>query len=162
MCEQIAGSSLEALFARAVRGRGSIDFDSALKAVGLRVQRSPINTPLAFLGGNFATDPLGVKISNLPSDTPAYAQGLSASDIIIAIDDLRVTSPDDAYKRVYSRNPGDTLRIAVLRADRLLTIPVKLEGRVLPDYRLLPLPNQTEAQKKLYQGWIGPVSESEQ
>lgn len=156
VCEQVAGGSLETLFAQAVRGRGSVDFDSALKAVGLRIQRSPMNTPLAFLGGNFASDPVGVKISNLPSDTPAYAQGLSAGDIIIAIDDLRVTSSDDAYKRIYSRNPGDTLRVAVLRADRLLVVPVKLASRVPPEYRLLPLPNPTDAQKKLYQSWIGP------
>lgn len=156
VCEQVAGGSLEPFFARFVRGRGDIDFDTPLKAVGLQVQRTfPGVAPFPHLGGNFASDPLGVKISSLPSDTPAYEQGLSAGDIVLAVDDLRVTSGDDLTRRVYAHSPGDTLRITVVRADRLLTIPIKLGERTRLNYRITPVTNPTEAQKKLYRGWLG-------
>jgi predicted metalloprotease with PDZ domain len=154
--EQVAGGSLEPFFARFVRGRGDIDFDTALKAVGLQVRRTvPNMTPIPHLGGNFVSDPLGAKVASLPSDTPAYEQGLSAGDIVLAVDDLRVTTGDDFYRRVYARSPGDTLRLTVFRADRLVTVPVKLGGRTLLNYQIVPLANPTETQKKLYQGWLG-------
>ena len=158
VCEAAAGGSLESFFAKYVRGRDELDYDTPLAFVGLRLMRSPANSdPETYLGATLASDPAGVRLSEVLSDTPAIDQGLSVGDIIVAADDKRVASSDFLNARIAEKQPGDTIRLTLFRGDELRTIPVKLGGRPRPLFQLVPVESPTDAQTRLLHGWLrGP------
>lgn len=178
VCEQVAGGTLEAFFASYVRGRDDLDFRAALAPFGLTLTRTARTAggqeaaPTAYLGARYAVsaltsstpgadrtvatvDPAGVKVSAVPSDTPAYAQGLSAGDVLLAVDGVRVRTADDVNSRLADHRPGDKVTLTLFRLDQLRQIDVTLGSRVRPDYRLTVAPNATDAQKALLKGWLG-------
>ncbi len=159
ICEATAGGSLDAFFARSVRGREELDYDAAFAAVGLRLQRvaeGADGKPLpseAYLGAGLAADPLGAKVTALPSDSPAYEQALMVGDVIIAVDDQRLTTPDILNDRIREKKAGDAITLTLFRFDVLKTMTLRLGSRPRPDYRLVPLRNASPSAKDLYKGW---------
>jgi predicted metalloprotease with PDZ domain len=167
--EQAAGSSLEDFFRRFVRGREELDYDAALDAVGLRLDRSGTNAAgrpaadEAYLGANFAREGeqvLGrsvradeLVVRNIPADTPAYEQGLNAGDQIVAVEGYRATR-EFLDARVADKRPGDTLTLTVFRADELRTFNVKLGARTNATYRIVAVRQPTDQQKRNYQAWL--------
>jgi predicted metalloprotease with PDZ domain len=160
VCEATAGGSLDGFFSRFVRGRDELDYDTTLSAVGLRLERAAPDkdgkpaAPEAFLGARLVADPAGVRVTAVPSDTPAYDQGLSAGDLLVALDGVRVTTPDAITDRLQERKPGDTVPLTLFRGDSLRTLDVKLGGRIRPSYRLIPLNDASEVQKKAFKAWL--------
>jgi len=83
----------------------------------------------------------------------AYQQGLNAGDQIVAIDGARATL-DFVLARLSEKKPGDLVRLTIFRFDELRMIEVKLGERKTRDYKILPVANPTEQQKRIYQGWL--------
>jgi predicted metalloprotease with PDZ domain len=161
-CEEIAGGSLEPLFATAVRGRDELSFDDALATVGLRLLRSgDAKEPKkeAWLGANLTLTGERLLVSSVPDDTPAFDQGLVPGDWILAVDGLRVGSVADFTARLSERGPGQMVSIALFRGSSLRTLTVTLGERVKPDYKLVPVETPTDAQKKAYAAWLGDGAE---
>ena len=155
--EAEAGGSLDKFFAAYVRGREELDFDAALDAVGLRLDAAGTGAAArerAWLGANLAEEAGRLTVRNVPAGTPAYEQGLYASDQIVAVEGYRATR-DFLDARLREKRPGDTLTLTVFRADELRTVNVKLGGRAEAAYRLVPVRNPTERQSRLYQAWLG-------
>jgi predicted metalloprotease with PDZ domain len=179
--ERAAGGSLEEFFRRNVRGREELDYDAALAWAGLRLDTSSTAAgrpaaDAAFLGATFAADgeqvvgrtaaPGSLVVKTVPAGTPAYEQGLSAGDEVVAVDGFRA-GRDTATKdwgraardfldaRVADKRPGDQLTLTVFRGDELRTFNVRLGGRPAASYRIVPLPGATEQQRRNYQSWLG-------
>ena len=159
--EQAAGQGLEAFFSRYVRGREELDYDTAFAGLGLELQRAAAASDAskppaekAYLGANLSQSGDRLTVTNVPAGTPAYEQGLSAGDQIVALDGLRVTQA--AFNaRLDERRPGDRIQLTVFRQDDLRTFNIKLGGRVEPSYRIVPVKNPTAEQARLYEGWLG-------
>ncbi|HYP54409.1 MAG TPA: PDZ domain-containing protein [Pyrinomonadaceae bacterium] len=177
--ERAAGSSLEEFFARYVRGRDELDYDAALAAAGLRLDTGGGGTPpapaqKAFLGatlalasevvtltavqgsGTFRTtvSPDAAVVKSIPAGTPAYDAGLNVGDQIVALDGFRVTR-DTFERRLDERRPGDSVALTVFRGDELRTFNVRLAARPDASYRIVPLAQPTDEQRRLYQSWLG-------
>jgi predicted metalloprotease with PDZ domain len=158
--EQAAGSGLEEFFRAYVRGREELDYNAALEAAGLRLETTGAGQPggpapeRAYLGATLAQEGDRLVVRNVPSGTPAYEQGLSAFDQIVAVEGYRATR-DFLNARVEEKRPGDTLTLSVFRADELRTITVKLGGRAEAPFRITPVPSPTERQARTYQSWLG-------
>ncbi|HEV3470162.1 MAG TPA: PDZ domain-containing protein [Pyrinomonadaceae bacterium] len=158
--EQTAGSGLEEFFRAYVRGREELDYNAALEAAGLRLETTglgPSGGPAperAYLGATLAQEGDRLTVRNVPSGTPAYEQGLSAFDQIVAVDGYRATR-DFLNARVEEKRPGDTLTLSVFRADELRTITVKLAGRADAPFRIAPVPSPTDQQARTYKSWLG-------
>ncbi len=90
---------------------------------------------------------------NVPAGTPAYEQGISANDQIVAVDGYRATR-DFLNARVADKRPGDTLAVTVFRADELRTFNVKLGARALAAYRIIPVSQPTPEQTRVYEQWL--------
>ena len=86
--------------------------------------------------------------------SPAYEQGLNAGDQIVALDNMRVTR-DFFNARIAEKKPGDRIALSIFRFDDLSTLLITLGGRREGTYRLVPLPNATDAQKRIYRQWLG-------
>ncbi|MCA1592963.1 MAG: PDZ domain-containing protein [Acidobacteria bacterium] len=176
--EVAAGASLEDFFRRFVRGREELDYNAALEAVGLLLDATSdaSGNPAAeraFLGANItregelatlntssgagiirtSTSPDAVVIKSVPAGTPAYEQGLSAGDQIVAVDGLRVTR-DSLNTRLEEKRPGDAVTLTIFRADILRTFLIKLGGHAAAIYRIVPVKQPGAEQMKNYQDWL--------
>ena len=93
-------------------------------------------------------------VRNVRAGAPAYEQGLNAGDQIVALDNMRVTK-DSLIARLGEKKPGDLINLTNFRFDDLSTLLIKLGERREGTYRIVPLPNPTEAQKRVYRSWLG-------
>jgi predicted metalloprotease with PDZ domain len=155
-----AGSSLEEFFRRYVRGRDELDYDAALAAAGLRLERTAApdpsrpRAPGAHLGASLTQEGDRLIVRFVPSGTPAYEQGLYANDQIVAVDGYRA-SLVFLNARLAEKRPGDTLALTVFRADELRTIQFKLGTQPEGPYKIVPSRAPTLEQTKIYESWLG-------
>jgi predicted metalloprotease with PDZ domain len=158
--EAAAGSSLEAFFSRYVRGRDELDYNAALAVAGLRLDTTGADDTgkpapdEAFFGATVVQDGERVLVRIVPAGTPAYDQGLYASDQIVAVDGARATR-DFLIARIREKKPGDTIALSVFRTDELRTINIKLGARPDVTYKILPVAQPTEEQARTYRAWLG-------
>jgi predicted metalloprotease with PDZ domain len=157
-CELMAGASLEDFFSRFVRGTDELDYNTGLEVVGLKLET---NTPAdggaaidrAYLGADVAQEQDRLIVRRVYAGSPAYEQGLNTGDQIIALDNMRVTR-DFFNARLAEKKPGDLINVTIFRFDDLSTLLIKLGTRREGTYRIVPLPNATQAQKQLYAAWL--------
>lgn len=152
--ETMAGKSLNDFFAKYVRGRDEIDYNSILGAVGLRLVTGENAKPQAFLGANLSQTGEQLKVTSVAQGTPAYEQGLNFNDQIIAVDGNRATQ---TFLQTYlaEKSPGDKVKLTVFRFDQLRDIEITLGSQAKQDYAIVQVENPTEEQKRLYQNYIG-------
>ncbi|HEV2859393.1 MAG TPA: PDZ domain-containing protein [Pyrinomonadaceae bacterium] len=159
--ERAAGSPLEDFFRRFVRGREELDYNAALEAAGLRLDTASDKDgkpapESAYLGATLAQEGDRLTLRNVPAGTPAYEQGLSANDQIVAIDGYRAARDflDFFNARLAGKRPGDTVAVTVFRADELRTFNVKLGARADATYRIVPVRQPTPEQARVYEQWL--------
>jgi predicted metalloprotease with PDZ domain len=157
-CELMAGSSLEEFFAKYVRSRDELDYNAALNAAGLQLEttKNEEGKPVekAFFGADteWVNDRLMVR--RVSAGSPAYDQGLNTGDQIVALNNMRVTK-EFFDARMAEKKPGDLINLTIFRFDDLSTLLIKLGRTTEGTYRIVPLPTQNEAQKKVYKSWLG-------
>jgi predicted metalloprotease with PDZ domain len=158
-CELMAGASLEQFFSRYVRAREELDYDSALNVAGLRLDtkgesdRSEQSPQPEFFGADLAQQGERLMVTKVYAGSPAYEQGLNAGDQIVAFDNMRVTK-DFLLARLAEKHPGDTVRLAIFRFDDLRMFDLKLGARNGGKYRIIPVAQPTDEQKKIYEAWL--------
>jgi predicted metalloprotease with PDZ domain len=158
-CELMAGSSLDQFFSKYVRGREELDYDSALAAVGLRLDKAATAdgskaVEKTYLGAELAQDGERLLVRRVYAGSPAYEQGLNAGDQIIALNNMRANK-EFFDARIAEKHPGDLVTLTIFRSDDLSALLIKLGGRVEPNYRILPVDKPSLEQKRLYQSWLG-------
>jgi predicted metalloprotease with PDZ domain len=107
-----------------------------------------------YLGADVVQDGERLLVRRVYAGSAAYDQGLNTGDQIVALDNMRVTR-DFFNTRIAEKKPGDLINLTIFRFDNLSTLLIKLGGRRAGVYRIVPLPQQTEDQKKLYRSWLG-------
>jgi predicted metalloprotease with PDZ domain len=157
--ELMAGSSLEEFFSRSVRGREELDYNAALNGVGLQLEtfagdRTKPAAERAYFGATLAQVNERLNVTNVLAGSPAYTQGLSAGDQIVAVDGARATL-DFLNARLNDKKPGDEVRLTVFRTDELRHLSVKLGARPDNGLRVVTVKNPTPAQSRLYEQWMG-------
>ncbi|HEY0461687.1 MAG TPA: PDZ domain-containing protein [Pyrinomonadaceae bacterium] len=151
--ELMAGKSLEDFFAKYVRGRAEIDYNAILNGIGLQLKDSRgRETP--YLGANTRQEGDRLTVSSVPKGTPAYEQGLNASDQIIAVDGVRA---NQTFLQSYlgEKKVGDKVKLTVFRFDELREIEITLGGRARAAYQIAALENPTDEQKAIYRTFLG-------
>lgn len=73
-----------------------------------------------------ATDVEGVKIVGISKDGGAEQAGLRAGDVIVKINEVKITKFSDLKGQLNAKRPGDWIRVTVLRDGQLLTKDLKL------------------------------------
>ena len=160
VCEQMAGGSLDDFFRRFVRGREELDYNTAFNGAGLQLLTSPAPVngrapdPRAYFGATLRQDGDRLTVTNVPSDSPAYEQGINAGDQIVALDGMR-TNLDFFNARVGEHKPGEEIALTIFRQDDLRTFRIKLGTRPDDNYRLVPIKNPTPEQARIYEAWLG-------
>lgn len=157
--ELMTGSSLEQFFAKYVRGREELDYDSALAAVGLRLDKTVAADgskaiEKAYLGAELVQEGERLRVKQVYAGSPAYEQGLNTGDQIVALNNMRA-SKEFVDARIAEKRAGDLVSLTIFRADDLSVLLIKLGGQLDAVYRILPANKPTGEQKSLYQSWLG-------
>ena len=160
-CELMAGASLEEFFARFVRGRDELDYDTTLAAAGLRLETTRAADgsklePKAFLGADTAQEGDRLMVRRVDAGSPAYEQGLNTGDQIVALNNMR-SNKDFFDARIAEKHPGDLISMTIFRFDDLSTLLIKLGRSAEGPYRIVPVANATEGQRQIYRAWLGPA-----
>ncbi|WP_295530102.1 Do family serine endopeptidase [uncultured Thioclava sp.] len=93
----------------------------------LGVSIQPVSADIAAALG--LDKPEGVLVADVSDGTPAQKAGLKRGDIIVAVDGKPMKAPRDLTRAIGSDNPGTTVQLSLLRANKPLTLSVKLEER---------------------------------
>jgi predicted metalloprotease with PDZ domain len=162
ICETMAGTSLEAFFAKYVRGRDELNYNEALAAAGLQLVTTGASAngvlPKPDFGADLVQEQDRLIVKRVYAGSPAYEQGLNAGDQIVAMNNMRL-SKEFFDARLAEKKPGDIINLTIFRSDDLSTLIIKLGDRVSPTYRINAIENSTERQKRIYQSWLnGPLT----
>src|SRR5205823_11955544 len=165
-CELMAGGSLEEFFTRYVRGREELPYNEILSAAGLRLEQAGLavngynpDRPVAlkgYLGADLEDSGDFINVKDVRAGTPAYEQGLNAKDKIVALDGAHVNK-ETFEALIAAKRPGDTVHITIFRNDDLRTLDIKMAAIIDAPFKIVPLPQATEEQKRRYGGWINGV-----
>jgi len=152
--EMMAGKSLEDFFAKYVRGREEIDYNSILSGFGLTLDTGANGRQQAYLGATTADVGGKLTVRVVPAGTPAYEQGLNTGDEIVAINGQRA---NQAYLQsvLAEKRPNDKIKLTIFRFDVLREIEITLGGRVSPNFRIFVAEDATQDQKRLYRQYFG-------
>ena len=124
--EEIAGTSLETFFAKNVRGRDELSYETVLRPFGLRFAKPKSNDPPQ---GWMGLETLGrdgkVVITSVREDGPAHAAGVAAEDELLALGGYRVDSRS-LSDRLQQFRPGDPVEVVVARRDAIRTFRLAL------------------------------------
>ena len=144
---QIAGSSLRAFFDRALRSTEELPLKPLLATIGVDVLLRPAESSSdrggkpssspprklaerVTLGARTADDPDGVRLTHVLDAGAAQAAGLSAGDVIVAIDGLKA-SAKNLEKQLAHFKPGDRIPLHAFRRDELLQVQIELRASPL-------------------------------
>ena len=157
--ELMAGSSLGEFFAKYVRGREELDYNAALAAAGLRLDKEDVRgstgaAEKAYLGADVAQESDRLMVKRVYAGSPAYEQGLNTGDQILALDNRRVTK-EFFDARLAEKRPGELATLTIFRFDDLRSLPVKLGAIIDTPYRIVELATPTNEQRQIYQSWMG-------
>jgi predicted metalloprotease with PDZ domain len=145
---------------RAVRawteGTRDPDFATLLQTVGVRLQRKlALESPhFALLGLQLQTGGGEARVAQVFDGGPAQQAGLSAGDVLVALDELRVTPARlDALLARYS--PGDSVQVLAFRREELHRFELRLARQAPPRF-VLELDDKASAvAKRRRDAWCG-------
>jgi predicted metalloprotease with PDZ domain len=94
------------------------------------------------------------KVQHVFDDTPAQQAGLSAGDLLVAVDGLRATDAN-VDKLLARYRPGDSVRLQAFRRDVLMQFEVKLAAKAPPKYMLTVDTKASKAAQAARARWLG-------
>ena len=110
------------------------------------------NAAPVWLGARLDSDPAGARVSHVFSQSPAMQAGLSAGDVIVAVDDLKTDKPK-LEKMLHRYQPGAHLHLHAFRRDELMRFEITLAGAPEDTCYFLPADAATGEQKKKRDSW---------
>jgi predicted metalloprotease with PDZ domain len=138
--DEVSGVRLKTMFDRYVRGTEDIPVAKLYAPFGIKLTDDRKNAKPS-LDAGIGRDPLGAKLTQVHEGGPAHQAGLSAGDVVIAIDGLRVNGNPLNLEQLFARyRVGDTVTVHAFRRDELLSFEVTLQGCRLPGITLAPAP----------------------
>ena len=127
--DEVTGLRLKPLFERYVRGTDELPLARLYAAFGVRlVDERKGSRPS--LDVATARDGADVKLTQVHEGGAAHRAGLSAGDVLIALDGLRVGGNLDTMLARYE--VGDAVSVHAFRRDELMAFSVTLQGDRAP------------------------------
>lgn len=106
----------------------------------------------AYLGVSLAEDELP-RVRSVRADGPAYAAGVMAGDLLVAMDGVRLRG--NLADRLKAYQPGDVITLSLFRRDELRTLQVTLAGEPDGTWKVRRVAEPTEHQEAVYASWLG-------
>jgi predicted metalloprotease with PDZ domain len=127
--DEVSGLKLKPMFERYVRGTADLPLAKLYAPFGIKLADERRSAKPSFDAGT-GRDGADCKLTQVHEGGAAHRAGLSAGDIVIALDGLRVGGALDAMLARY--RVGDSVQVHAFRRDELMTFTVKLQGDRVP------------------------------
>ncbi|EGF32332.1 protease, putative [Oxalobacteraceae bacterium IMCC9480] len=152
LIDEATGLKLKRLLDRAVRGTSDLPLADVLAPFGVMFAAKKASGVVT-LGARTARDGNDCKLASVYEKGVAHRAGMSAGDILVAIDGLRVNATNlaDLLRRYRA---GDKVEVHAFRRDELMTFSVKLALDDAPASSLSLL-DKPAAALKLRRAWLG-------
>lgn len=151
--ERALGSRLSRWLRKAVEGTEDIALDRLLKPFGVTLRVAAAGKG-PNLGAKLASGGAELRLANVFDDGPAQRAGLSAGDVLVAVDGLRVGGSGlDAM--LARRVPGERVEIHAFRRDELMRFDVELGEPVADTVTLGLASHPTALAATRRRGWLG-------
>jgi serine protease Do len=72
----------------------------------------------------------GLYVQRVDPDSPAEQAGLQPGDIIVEVNDIRISSLDQANRHIFGKRVGEVIRIIVMRGDTPVEVELELAERI--------------------------------
>ncbi|WP_312512675.1 PDZ domain-containing protein [Massilia sp.] len=136
--DEVSGLKLKSLFERWVRGTDDLPLAKLFAPLGVKLAEER-KSGKPSLDAGIGRDALGAKLTQVHEGGAAHVAGLSAHDVIIAIDGLRVNgNPSNVDTLLARYRVGDTVTVHAFRRDELMAFDVTLQGDRVPAITLSP------------------------
>ncbi|MEH6437117.1 M61 family metallopeptidase [Massilia sp. DD77] len=134
--DEVSGLKLKSMFERYVRGTEDLPLAKLYAPLGVKVTDERKNGKPS-LDAGIGRDPLGAKLTQVHEGGAAHQAGLSAHDVVIAIDGLRVSGNPPNIDTLLGRyRVGDKVTVHAFRRDELMAFEVTLHGDRVPGITL--------------------------
>ncbi len=149
--DEISGLSLKALLDRAVRGTKDLPLDEAFAKLAIamaptsKAGKPSLEVRTRKEGGD-------CKLASVHEGGAAHLAGLSAGDVLVAIDGLRVTA-SNLETTLARYRVGDNVVVHAFRRDELMTFSVALTADAAQHYAFEPR-DKPLAAAKLRKAWL--------
>ncbi len=167
----VSGVDLKPLFERLLRSTEELPLAEALAHVGIELRLRPAEAAgdkggkaasthidklaqRAVLGVRSSADSGGVKLTHVLDGGAAQAAGLSANDILVALDGLRVNS-GNLDRLLEQRSVGETVAVHAFRRDELMLFDVTLQAPAADTVELNPIPQASAFALAARLSWLG-------
>ncbi|MET0962562.1 MAG: PDZ domain-containing protein, partial [Noviherbaspirillum sp.] len=153
--EEVTGVSLKRYFDRHIHGTDDVPLDKLLAPFGLALTDKRKNSRPS-LGARTVKEGNDCKLANVYEGGAAHRAGLSALDLLVAIDGLRVTAANlDTLMSRYGVN--DTVTVHAFRRDELMSFALKLKSDEAPQVTLVAEAKPAAA-VRLRSAWLASLS----
>lgn len=154
---EVGGSECGARLARwlrkTVEGTDDLPLTRLLKPFGIEL-RMEVAAKGPVLGVKFATGNSEARIATAWDDGPAQRAGLSAGDVLIAVDGLKVSASNiDAL--LERRQPGERIEVHAFRRDELMHFELELEAASSESVKLSVNDKAASVARQLRKAWLG-------
>ncbi|SOZ99047.1 putative Peptidase M61, glycyl monoaminopeptidase [Cupriavidus taiwanensis] len=132
--DDVTGLRLGPLLRALTEGTGELPLPPLFKAFGIKAEaQKPART--AALGIKVKTEDGWVRVTQVLDGGAAQAAGLSAGDLLVAVDGVRA-APGQLDKLLARYRPGDRIELHAFRRDELLALPVTLAREPAAQFKL--------------------------
>jgi len=152
IAEEVAGAQFDDFFRRYVAGTDEIPYDKFFNAAGLELKVEKRAAPaLGFWTTNRSPD-AQTRVSQVVLGSAAETAGLQAGDALVTLNG----QPMPRYLPMWLRQhePGETVTLRVQRDNQELDLKFELGSIDLNKFTLLEMPDATEKQKRVREGWL--------
>ncbi len=150
---QAEGRKLASWLRRAVQGTEDLPLARLFAGFGIEYRAEPAGVA-PVLGMKLAAGSGEAKLAQVYDDGPAQRAGLSAGDVLVAMDGLRVTA--EALDAMLARRKvGDRVEVHAFRRDELMRFDVELAPPPVATVKLACKPKATREAARLRKGWLG-------
>ncbi|MGZ8341628.1 MAG: M61 family metallopeptidase [Telluria sp.] len=134
--DEVSGLKLKLLFDRYVRGTDDLPLAKMFAPFGVKLADERKNAKPS-LDASIGRDGADLKLSQVHEDGAAHRAGMSAGDVLVAVDGLRVAGSPNSVDALLARyKVGDTVAVHAFRRDELMTFEVVLQGCRIPGITL--------------------------
>jgi predicted metalloprotease with PDZ domain len=132
--DEISGARFKPFFDKYIRGTEDLPLAKMLAPFGVKYSDERKSSK-ASLDANIGRDGNDCKLSSVHENGAAHLAGLSAGDLLVAIDGLRVTATN--LESLLSRyGVGSNVDVHAFRRDELMTFSMTLQGERVPGITL--------------------------
>lgn len=152
---EVSGQDFSDFWRQYIWGKQAIDFDALLNYVGLELVRKEQDKSIIDLGISFDEN---LMLTGVKKDSPAWHAGLTKGDILLSMDELRLTHKN-IKPRIEHLSHDSDVDIHFFRRDELQSVELTAQENPFSEIKVVAQKNATQAQKERYKSWTGHALE---